>query len=56
MQVPRVEDVPGGGVVLVYVEGVEHAVDVLHVGDVAAYADDGGGVEDAEAFDVGEAG
>ncbi len=37
-------------------EGVEHAVDVLHVGDVAADADDGGGVEGTEAFDVGEAG
>ena len=46
----------GGAVVLFHVERVEHAVDVLHVGDVAANADDGGGVEYPEAFDVGEAG
>lgn len=37
-------------------KGVEEAVDVLHVGDVAADADYGGGVEGAEAFDIGEAG
>ena len=40
----------GGG------ESDEHAVEVLHVGDVAADADDGCGIEGTEAFDVGEAG
>ena len=56
VQVARVEHVAGRAVVFVNVEGVEHAVYVLHVGDVAADAEDGGGVENAEALDVGEAG
>lgn len=34
----------------------EMAVEVLHVGDVAAEADDGGVGEGAETLDVGEAG
>ena len=45
-----------GGLIFGDGEGVEHAVDVLHVGDVAADADNRGGVEGPEAFDVGEAG
>ena len=46
----------GGGVAFAGGEGGECAVQVLHVGEVAADADYGGGVEGAEAFDVGEAG
>ena len=45
-----------GGVVFADVERREHAVDVLHVGDVAAETDDGGVGEGAETFYVGEAG
>lgn len=56
MQVLGGEGVAFGGVVFGDGERVEHAVDVLHVGNVAADADDGGGVEGTEAFDVGEAG
>ena len=37
-------------------KGSEEAVQVLHVGDVAAEADDGGVGEYAEALDVCEAG
>lgn len=46
----------GAGVVLTDVEGLQESVEVLHVGDIAAEADDGGVGESTEAFDVGEAG
>lgn len=45
-----------GGVVLADGEGEQQPVEVLHVRDVAAEAEDGGFVEGAEALDVGEAG
>ena len=45
-----------GGVVLGYVETVEETVDVLHVRDVAAEADDARVGELTDAVDVGEAG
>jgi hypothetical protein len=44
------------GVVLFDVEGEQQAVEVLHVADVAAEADEGLAVEGLEAVDVGEAG
>ena len=56
MQVGGVEGVAGGAVVLAHGQGGEGAVEVLHVGDVAADAENGGGVEFSEALDVGEAG
>lgn len=56
MQVLGGEAVPGGAVVFARGKGGEQAVEVLHVGDVAANTDDGGAVERAEALDVGEAG
>jgi len=42
--------------ILMNVEGREQAVEVLHVGDVAAEAKDTAAVEGAEATDVSEAG
>ena len=56
MQVLGIEAVARGAVVFARGEGGEEAVEVLHVGDVAADADDGGVVEGAEPLDVGEAG
>jgi hypothetical protein len=44
------------GVVLADVDRFEEAVDVLHVGDVAAEADDGVRAEDSETLNVCEAG
>lgn len=65
---PLVEDLREVGVQVVCVQGVaccavcffrvqrrEQAVEVLHVGDVAAEADDGGVGEGPETLDVGEA-
>jgi len=46
----------GGLVVFVDGEGLEVAIEVLHVRDVAAEADDCEVVEAAETLDVGEAG
>jgi len=46
----------GGGVVLARIEAVQHAVQGLHVGDVAADADYCLLVEGKEAFHIGEAG
>ena len=54
MQILGVECMAGGAIVFSYVEREEHAVEVLHVRDVAADADDGGRIERAEALDVGE--
>ena len=54
MQVLGIERVAGRAVVFGYVEGEEHAVEILHVGDIATDADDGCGVERAEALDVGK--
>jgi len=45
-----------GGVVFFDGEGVEEAVEVLHVGDVAAETDDAGVGEGAEALDICESG
>jgi hypothetical protein len=45
-----------GRVVFFDGEGGQEAVQVLHVGDVAAEADDGGVGEGAEALDVCESG
>ena len=56
MQVLGVEGMAGGTVVLRDVERVQHAVEVLHVRDVAADADDGGGVKRPKALDISEAG
>lgn len=56
VEVVGVEGVAGGGVGFGDGEGGEGAVEVLHVGDVAADAKDGAVVEGEEAFDVGEAG
>ena len=56
MQVFGVHAVACRGVVFFDGEGVEEAVEILHVGDVAAEADDGGGSEGAEALDVCESG
>ena len=63
MQVLGVEDVVllravfarGRRVVLFDVESVEEAVDVLHVGYIAADANEGAVVEGAETLDVREA-
>ena len=55
VQVGGVEGVASGRVVFADGEGVEGTVEVLHVGDVAADADDGGGVELSETFNVCEA-
>ena len=44
------------GVVFFDGEGVEEAVEILHVGDVAAKADDGGIGEGAKALDICESG
>lgn len=44
----------GGAVVFANGEGVQKAVDVLHIRNVAAEANDDIAVEDAEALDVGE--
>jgi hypothetical protein len=41
---------------LAYRNGREEAVEVLHVGDITAEADNGARVKFAEAFNVGEAG
>lgn len=43
-------------VVLMYIEGCEQAVEVLHVGDVATEAEDAAAVEGTKATDVGESG
>lgn len=61
MEIAGVELGLWGRVVVVRViladgEGVEAAVDVLHVGDVAAEAEDDVAVEGAEALGLGEAG
>lgn len=56
MQVLGVEGVPLARVVFADVEGLQDSVEVLHVGDVSAEADDGGVGESAEAFHIGEAG
>lgn len=56
MQVLGGEGVAFGGLAFGDGEGVEHAVDVLHVGDVAADADNRGGIEGTEALYIGEAG
>jgi hypothetical protein len=45
-----------GGVVFFDGEGVQEAVQVLHIGDVAAEADNGGVGESTEALDICEAG
>ena len=55
MQVARVERV-WWAVGFVDGEAVEQAIKILHVGDVAAKANDGGVGECAEALDVCEAG
>lgn len=46
----------GEGVGLVEREVCQVPIDVLHIGDIAAEADDGGTSEGGEALDVGEAG
>lgn len=59
MEVRGVESVSCRVVVFAGRKGSEHAVEVLHVGDVAANAEDGGRLcvrESAEAVDVGKAG
>lgn len=56
MQVFGVQGVARGRVVLSHIEGVEKAVEVLHVRDVTAEADDSAGVEGAESVDGGETG
>ena len=58
MDVGGIEVGLGGGALVVfgYGEGLQHAVEVLHVRDVAAKSDDSGFVEDAEAVDVSETG
>lgn len=43
-------------VILFHVQAQQQAVDVLHIADVAAEADDGFPVEALQALDVGEAG
>ena len=56
MEVLGIQCVTRRGVVLGDVERGKETVEVLHVRDVAAEADDGGTREDAQALDVGEAG
>lgn len=59
MHILRGQAVAGTGIGFFDGEGLQEAVEVLHVGDVAAEADDGsggpGGGEGAEALDVCEA-
>lgn len=59
MHVLRGQAVPARGIGFFDGEGLEEAVEILHVGDVAAEANDGGwgagGGEGAEALDVCEA-
>lgn len=56
MQVFGVHAVACGGVVFFDGEGVQEAVEILHVGNVAAEADDGGVGEGAETLDICKAG
>lgn len=56
MQVLSIECVAVAGVVFADVERLQQSVEVLHVRDVAAEADDGAVGEGAETFDVGKAG
>lgn len=56
MKILRVKLVAQGAVVLVHVEGIKEAVEVLHVGDVTANPNYCSLVEFSEAFDVRETG
>jgi hypothetical protein len=56
VQVLGVEMVARAGVVFAHGERLEEPVEILHVGDVAAEADDAAVAEGADAFDGGEAG
>lgn len=56
MQVLGVEGMAGRGVVFGDIEGIEEAVEILHVRDIAADADNGFGVEGTETLYVCETG
>jgi hypothetical protein len=56
VEVLGVQGVAAGVVGFFDVEAVEETVEILHVGDIAAEANDGGAGEGAETLDVCEAG